>query len=43
MHEPIITEEQWEMAKAVKKKKGHHSTRTTKELKNPFAGTLFCE
>lgn len=43
MHEPIITEEQWEMAKAVKKKKGHHSTRTTKELKNPFAGILFCE
>ena len=43
MHEPIITEEQWEMAKAVKKKKGHHSTHTTKELKNPFAGILFCE
>ena len=43
MHEPIITEEQWEMAKAVKKKKGHHSTRTTKELRNPFAGILFCE
>lgn len=31
------------MAKAVKKKKGHHSTHTTKELKNPFAGILFCE
>ena len=43
MHEPIITEEQWELAKAVKKKKGHHSTHTTKELKNPFAGILFCE
>ena len=43
MHEPIITEEQWERAKAVKKKKGHHSTHTTKELKNPFAGILFCE
>ena len=43
MHDPIITEEQWEMAKAVKKKKGHHSTHTTKELKNPFAGILFCE
>lgn len=43
MHEPIITEEQWEMAKAVKKKEGHHSAHTTKELKNPFAGILFCE
>ena len=43
MHEPIITEEQWELAQAVKKKKGHHSTHTTKELKNPFAGILFCE
>ena len=31
------------MAKAVKKKKGHHSTHTTKKLKNPFAGILFCE
>ena len=42
MHEPIITEEQWEKAKA-EKKKGHHSTRTTKERKNPFAGILFCK
>lgn len=43
LHEPIITEEQWESAKAAQKKKGHHSTHTNKELKNPFAGILFCE
>lgn len=43
LHEPIITEEQWELAKTAQKKKGHHSTHTNKELKNPFAGILFCE
>ena len=43
LHEPIITEEQWEMVKASQKKRGHHSTHTNKELKNPFAGILFCE
>ncbi|MGN1027550.1 MAG: recombinase family protein [Faecousia sp.] len=43
LHEPIITEEQWERAKAAQKKRGHHSTHTSKELKNPFAGILFCE
>lgn len=31
------------MAKAVKKKKGHHATHATKERKNPFVGILFCE
>lgn len=43
LHEPIITEEQWEMVKASQKKRGHHSTHTNRELKNPFAGILFCE
>ena len=43
MHEPIITEEQWERVKVAQKKRGHHSTHTSKELKNPFAGILFCE
>lgn len=43
LHEPIITEQQWESAKATQKKRGHHSTHASKELKNPFAGILFCE
>ncbi len=43
LHEPIITEQQWETAKAAQKKRGHHSTHASKELKNPFAGILFCE
>lgn len=43
LHEPIITEEQWESARAVQKKRGHHSTHTSKDPKNPFAGILFCE
>ncbi len=41
-HEPIITQEQWDTVKAAQSKRGHHSTHTTKELKNPFAGILFC-
>jgi DNA invertase Pin-like site-specific DNA recombinase len=41
-HEPIITQEQWDKVKAAQSKRGHHSTHTTKELKNPFAGILFC-
>ena len=41
-HEPIITQEQWDRVKAAQSKRGHHSTHTTKELKNPFAGILFC-
>ena len=43
LHEAIITQEQWEQVKAAQKKRGHHSTHTSKELKNPFAGILFCE
>ena len=40
LHEPIITEEQWSQVKAVQAK---YSLHTQRELKNPFAGILFCE
>lgn len=43
LHDPIITEEQWERVKAAQAKRNHTSTHTTKELRNPFAGILFCE
>lgn len=43
LHEPIITQEQWDLAKVAQEKKGHHSTHTNRELKNPIAGILFCE
>ena len=42
MHEPIITEEQWEMVKAAQKKRNHASVNTDRQLQNPFAGILVC-
>ena len=43
LHEPIITVEQWERARAVQAKYKNASVHTQRELKNPFAGILFCE
>lgn len=42
-HEPIITQEQWELVKAAQNRRGHHSTHKSKELQNAFVGILFCE
>ena len=42
-HEPIITQEQWDLVKAAQNRRGHHSTHTSKELQNAFVGILFCE
>ena len=42
MHEPIITEEQWELVKAAQKKRNHASVNTDRQLQNPFAGILVC-
>lgn len=43
MHEPIVSKEKWDMAQ--EKIKGHRSARntTSRELKNPLAGLVFCE
>ena len=43
LHEPIITEEQWDRVKAVQSKYSHISVHAERDLKNPFAGLLFCE
>ena len=43
LHEPIITEEQWERVKAAQIQRNHTSNHTERQLKNPFAGVLFCE
>ena len=43
LHEPIITEEQWERVRAAQAKYSHASVHTERKLKNPFAGLLFCE
>lgn len=43
MHEAIVTKDKWDLAQ--EKIKGHRSSRTTtsRELKNPLAGLVFCE
>ena len=43
MHEAIVTKEKWDIAQ--EKIKGHRSARnvTSRELKNPLAGLVFCE
>ncbi len=41
-HEAIITQEQWELAKKVQSQKYHASQNTNRDLKNPFAGILYC-
>lgn len=43
LHEPIITQEQWDRVKAVQNNRNHASVHKDKTLKNPFASILFCE
>ena len=43
LHEPIITQEQWDRVKAVHSRYKNASVHIQRELKNPFAGILFCE
>lgn len=43
LHEPIITQEQWEKVKVQQKSRGHSSLNKNKQLQNPFAKILRCE
>ena len=43
LHEPIITQEQWNSVKAVQNSRNHASVHKDKRLMNPFASILFCE
>lgn len=43
LHEPIITEEQWQLAQQVSANRFHPSSKIGKELVNPFAELLRCE
>ncbi|WP_346908310.1 recombinase family protein [Faecalicatena orotica] len=43
LHEPIITQEQWERVVSVRNSRNHSSVHSTKQLSNPFATILFCE
>lgn len=42
LHEPIISQEQWDRVKAAQAKKNHNPVNTDRQLKNPFAGILVC-
>lgn len=43
LHEPIITQEQWDQVKAKQRERNHASVHKDKKLMNPFATILFCE
>ena len=43
LHEAIITQEQWDLAKAAQGRRNHNPVNTDRQLRNPFAGILFCE
>lgn len=43
LHDPIITEEQWDWVKAAQKERDHSPVNAERQLRNPFAGILFCD
>jgi DNA invertase Pin-like site-specific DNA recombinase len=43
LHEPIITDEQWELAQKIRTERSHTSSKVGTELNNPFARLLRCE
>lgn len=43
LHEPIITQEQFDKAVRIRKSKGHDSSNIHKTIQNPFAGMMYCE
>lgn len=43
LHEPIVTQEQWDRVKEMQRSKQHFSVNASKALMNPFATILFCE
>lgn len=43
LHEAIISEEQWELAKQIRCAKCHPSNKIGAEIVNPFAGIIKCE
>ncbi len=42
MHEPIITQEQWDLAKIAQAARNHTSNHADRQLRNPLAGVLMC-
>lgn len=43
LHDPIITQEQWDRVKAKQRERNHASVNSNRQLANPFASILFCE
>lgn len=43
LHEPIITQEQWDRVKAKQRERNHASVNSNRQLANPFASILLCE
>ena len=43
LHEPIITQDQWDQVKRIQANKYHAPAHVTKELMNPFVSLLLCE
>ena len=42
-HEPIITQEQWDLVKAAQARYKHRPVNIDRKLQNPFAGILYCD
>ena len=43
LHDPIVTQEQWDAVRAKQRERGHVSVNTNRKLANPFASILYCE
>ena len=43
LHDPILTQEQWDCVKAKQRERNHSSVNSNRQLANPFATILFCE
>ena len=40
MHDPIVTQEQWDAVRAKQRERGHVSVNTNRKLANPFASMM---
>lgn len=43
LHEPIISQEQWDVVKSKQQERNYSSVNSNRQLTNPFATILFCE
>lgn len=43
LHEPIVTQEQWDQVKTLQRNRNHTPKHKEKQLMNPFASLLYCK